>query len=286
MPLFTNHKTMQIDARRVRCPEPDYPHFLPASRECQHGQNRGKWYTVSYNESHGHRFKFWDLGAFAASPVATSSHPEQYSPCRPPLFQASASCQNTKRQDLLSRAVEFLCSVHELAPPARMISKTTQQLLVAGLEEAAAALPAPRHCVSELHHQRLAQEQEAGTAACLAALTALPPSPMLSQEARDQVFTVSVALGTSPPPLVVSQPTRRVTLITINGNLFEFNLILFHLYGGLLSTDMPTTKGERHRRHIKPAVLPKKNGGSVFPRKEVERRRNFCNFCNAALNIL
>jgi hypothetical protein len=74
--------------------------------------------------------------------------------------------------------------------------------------------------MSELHHQHLAQEQEAGTAARLTALTALPPSPMLSQEARDPVFTVSVALGTSPPPLVMSQPTRRVTLTTINGNLY------------------------------------------------------------------
>ncbi|KAJ7354605.1 hypothetical protein DFH08DRAFT_1077273 [Mycena albidolilacea] len=214
MPLLTNHETMQIDVRRVRCPEPDYPCFLPTPRKCQHGQNRCKWYTVYYNESHGRRFKFWDLDAFAASPAATSSHPEQYSPCRPPLFQASASCQNTKRQVLLlppprQRAVQ---AVHEVAPPAHMISKTTQQLLVARLEEAAAALPAPRHHVSELHHQRLAQDQEAGTAARLAALTALPPSPTLSQEARDQVFTVSVALGTSPPPLAMSQPTRRITL--------------------------------------------------------------------------
>ncbi|KAJ7347568.1 hypothetical protein DFH08DRAFT_936980 [Mycena albidolilacea] len=211
MPLFTNRETMQIDMRRVHCPEPDYLCFRPTPCECQHGQNRCKWYTVYYNESHGRRFKFWDLGAFTASPAATS-HPEQYSPCPSPLFQASASCQNTKRQDLLSHAVEFFCGVHEVAPPAHMISKTTQQLLVARLEEAAAALPAPRHHMSELHHQHLAQDQEAGTAAHLTALTVLPLSPTLSQEARDQMFTVSVALGTSPPPLVMSQPTRRVTL--------------------------------------------------------------------------
>jgi hypothetical protein len=103
-----------------------------------------------------------------------------------------------------------------------MPSNTTQQLLVAGLEEAAAALPAPCRHVSELHHQRLAQEQEA--AARLAALTPFPPSLTLSQEARDQVFAVSIALGTSLPLLVMSQPTRRVTLITINDNLYHMLL--------------------------------------------------------------
>ncbi|KAJ7724966.1 hypothetical protein B0H14DRAFT_3519434 [Mycena olivaceomarginata] len=37
-------------------------------------------------------------------------------------------------------------------------------------------------------------------AACLATLTPLPPSPMFSQEARNEVPAVSLAVGTSPPP--------------------------------------------------------------------------------------
>ncbi|KAJ7824624.1 hypothetical protein B0H14DRAFT_3469230 [Mycena olivaceomarginata] len=75
-----------------------------------------------------------------------------------------------------------------------MLSNPTQQILLAGLEEAAAALLLP--------------------AVHLAALTPLPPSPMLLQEVHDQVFAVSIALGTSPPPLIISQPTRCVTLIS------------------------------------------------------------------------
>ncbi|KAJ7722114.1 hypothetical protein B0H14DRAFT_2642246 [Mycena olivaceomarginata] len=175
MPLFTNHETMQIDTQRVCCPEPECPCSLPAPRQCQHGQNRGKWYTVCYNESHGHRFKFWDLGTFPASPTA--------------------QCPRGPR----------------------VPSNTTQQLLVTGLEEAATALPAPCRHVSELHHQHLAQEQEA--AAHLAALTPFLPSLTLSQEAHNQVFAVSIALGTLPPLLVMSQPTRCVILIIINAPL-------------------------------------------------------------------
>ncbi|KAJ7890901.1 hypothetical protein B0H14DRAFT_2689043 [Mycena olivaceomarginata] len=233
MPLFTNHETMQIDARCVRCPEPECPRFLPAPRECQHGRNRGKWYTVCYNESHGQRFKFWESGAFASSPAAqvntppaqnnispaahpSSKHPR---PARTPSAKCSscsrpgnAQCQRRRCKTCCREQPSSFCSVHEIAPLARALSDTTQQLLVTGLEEAAAAVPAPRRRLNELHHQRLAQEQEA--AARLAALTPLPPSPTLSQEARDQAFAVSVALGSSPPPLIMSQPTRRVTLVS------------------------------------------------------------------------
>ncbi|KAJ7693726.1 hypothetical protein B0H14DRAFT_3045122 [Mycena olivaceomarginata] len=233
MPLFTNHETMRIDARHVRCPKPECPRFLPAPCECQHGRNRGKWYTVCYNESHGQHFKFWESGAFASSPTAqvntppaqnnispaahpSSKHPR---PARTPSTKCSscsrpgnAQCQRRRCKTCCREQPSSFCSVHEIALLACALSNTMQQLLVAGLEEAAAAVPAPRRRLNELHHQRLAQEQEAATR--LAALTPLPPSPTLSQEARDQVFAVSVTLGSSPLPLIMSQPTRRVTLVS------------------------------------------------------------------------
>ncbi|KAJ7830169.1 hypothetical protein B0H14DRAFT_1199388 [Mycena olivaceomarginata] len=82
---------MKIDTRRVRCPEPEWPRFLPAPRQCQHGQNRGKWYTVCYNESHGHHFKFWDLGATAAPPAAQVNAPPLTQNNIPPAAQSSSN---------------------------------------------------------------------------------------------------------------------------------------------------------------------------------------------------
>ncbi|KAJ7739499.1 hypothetical protein B0H14DRAFT_3515781 [Mycena olivaceomarginata] len=75
MPLFTDHNTMKIDMWRVCCPEPECLCFLPAPRQCQHDQNRGKWYTACYHESHGHRFKFWVLGTTAALPATQVNAP-------------------------------------------------------------------------------------------------------------------------------------------------------------------------------------------------------------------
>jgi hypothetical protein len=37
---------------------------------------------------------------------------------------------------------------------------------------------------------------------------------MLSQEARNEVPAVSLALGTSPPPLMTTADTRRVSLLS------------------------------------------------------------------------
>ncbi|KAJ7806694.1 hypothetical protein B0H14DRAFT_3483876 [Mycena olivaceomarginata] len=92
--------------------------------------------------------------------------------------------------------------IHEPWPPA--LSTSTRQIL--DTSEAAAFL-APRRLQHELPHQHLAQQQE--TAARLTALTLLPPSPMLSQEARDEALTVHFALGTSPPPTITTPHTRR-----------------------------------------------------------------------------
>ncbi|KAJ7727687.1 hypothetical protein B0H14DRAFT_3001467 [Mycena olivaceomarginata] len=183
MSLFTNHETMRIDARCVRCPEPECPCFLPAPRECQHGRNRGKWYTVCYNESHGQHFKFWESGAFASSPAAqvntppaqnnispaahpSSKHPR---PARTPSAKCSscsrpgnAQCQRRRCKTCCREQPSSFCSVHEIAPLARALSNTTQQLL------------------------------------------------SWDSRKRPQL----VALGSSPPPLIMSQPTRRVTLVS------------------------------------------------------------------------
>ncbi|KAJ7686339.1 hypothetical protein B0H14DRAFT_3057475 [Mycena olivaceomarginata] len=206
MPLFTNHETMRIDARHVRCPKPECPRFLPASL---------RWYTVCYNESHGQHFKFWESGAFASSPTAqnntplpphpSSKHPR---PARTPSTKCSscsrpgnAQCQRRRCKTCCREQPSSFCSVHEIALLACALSNTMQQLLVAGLEEAAAAVPAPRRRLNELHHQRLAQEQEAATR--LAALTPLPPC-----------FAVSVTLGSSPCRSSCRNPPARVTLVS------------------------------------------------------------------------
>ncbi|KAJ7328473.1 hypothetical protein DFH08DRAFT_815969 [Mycena albidolilacea] len=212
MPLFTDHNTMKIDVY----------------------QNHSKWYTICYNESHGHHFKFWDLGTTTAPPAAWVNTPPPAQNSIPPAAQSSSnhprpartpstkcsSCPcpgNTQRKCCCCRThchtqPSSFCSVHEVVPLARTLSNTKLQILVAGLKEAATALPASHRHMSEFHHQCLTQEQEA--AVCLAALTLLPSLPTPSQEACNWVFAISIALGTSPPLLIMSQPTRCVTLIS------------------------------------------------------------------------
>ncbi|KAJ7855195.1 hypothetical protein B0H14DRAFT_3449219 [Mycena olivaceomarginata] len=46
MPLFTNHHAMHINARHALCPEPLCTQFLPAPRQCQYGNNQGKYYVA------------------------------------------------------------------------------------------------------------------------------------------------------------------------------------------------------------------------------------------------
>ncbi|KAJ7789444.1 hypothetical protein B0H14DRAFT_3162036 [Mycena olivaceomarginata] len=67
-------------------------------------------------------------------------------------------------------------------------------------------LAAPRK--RELLHKHLARQHEA------AALTLLPPSPMLSQEVRDEAPALSLALETSPPLSVTTADTHRVSLVS------------------------------------------------------------------------
>ncbi|KAJ7318745.1 hypothetical protein DFH08DRAFT_971117 [Mycena albidolilacea] len=97
------------------------------------------------------------------------------------------------------------CRIHEPWPPA--LSTSTLQIL--DTAEAAAAFPAPCHLQRELPHQHLARQQETAPR-----LTALPPSPMLSQEARDEALTVLLALGTSPPLSITTPHTCRVSLVS------------------------------------------------------------------------
>jgi len=67
-----------------------------------------------------------------------------------------------------------------LPPPARQLCRRES-----------IPFPAPRPRDEKLLHEHLARQQEA--AARLAALTPLPPSPTLSQEARDEALAVSLA---------------------------------------------------------------------------------------------
>jgi hypothetical protein len=150
-------------------------------------------------------------------PASRCSHPTFFCPnARRESAQCSLRLLPTHRecavpiaplQDVLS------CPVHCFLPDPRApapapLATTSRQLPAAGLEGAAprpresVAFPAPRPCDRELPHEHLARQQEA--AARLAALTPLPPSPTLSQEARDEALAVSLALGTSPPPLSCS----------------------------------------------------------------------------------
>ncbi|KAJ7884209.1 hypothetical protein B0H14DRAFT_3432620 [Mycena olivaceomarginata] len=172
-------------------------------------------------EPHGHRFKFWDLGAFAASPAPQVNTPpaqnnipplppsplpiirvlpEHQAPSAPPApAPATRSANVTAAGPAVARS---RCSVHEVAPPARALSKHHTSAPCRGTRGSGRS-------PSSTAPQRLAQEQEA--AARLAALTPLPPSPTLSQEARDQAFAQRRPRYFAP---AVSQPTRRVTLVS------------------------------------------------------------------------
>ncbi|KAJ7789658.1 hypothetical protein B0H14DRAFT_2627015 [Mycena olivaceomarginata] len=137
-----------------------------------------------------------------------------------------ASCPRTRNVQCPSRFCKtccraqsaVFCCIHERPRPPTLAT-TARQLPAACLEPAAPrrhresiAFPVPRPRERELPHECLARQQEA--VARLAALTLLPPSPTLLQEARDKALAVSLALGTSPPPSVTTADTRRVSLVS------------------------------------------------------------------------
>ncbi|KAJ7802248.1 hypothetical protein B0H14DRAFT_3781244 [Mycena olivaceomarginata] len=235
MPLFTNHATMNIDARHVRCPELGCDRYLPAPKKCLNGQNKDRYYVSCYNASHGPRIKLWALGVTPTvatmfpTPAANQPPPPLASPNHPPPFpmpaariprtvcptcgrQGNALCM-TNRCKADCRAHSTLpCKVHEtLQPPTarppvqpsvpRLPTKARPRrsldVLVAGLEDARTVLNTPQR-LAELAQDHLAQQQE--QAARLAALTPLPPSPTRSQEDRDRNMAIRLALGNSPPP--------------------------------------------------------------------------------------
>ncbi|KAJ7854988.1 hypothetical protein B0H14DRAFT_748825 [Mycena olivaceomarginata] len=228
MPLFNDHQLMDVNARGVLCPEPACSRSLPAPRKCQSGVNHGKRYTACFNEAYGPRYKFWALGVvpmvFPLPPslplLTLSLLLPQCPPRERPVFiapLAHASGMHSAHRASARRAV--VPSPLFSADPRGPLATTSRQLPAAGLEEAAprprreiVTFPAPCLCDRELPHEHLARQQEA--AARLAALTPLPPSPMLSQEARDETLAVSLALGISPPPSVTTADTRRVSLVS------------------------------------------------------------------------
>ncbi|KAJ7205446.1 hypothetical protein GGX14DRAFT_568782 [Mycena pura] len=233
MPLFRNHHLMDVNALRALCPEPSCTRVLPAPRKCQSGANHGKWYTACFNEAHGHRYKFWDLGVVPNGLPAPAQPPAalaQPSPAPMPAARAPsarcASCPHTGNAQCPSRLCKtccraqsaVFCRIHEpplpptVATTARRLSAARRLPAVPRRRRESIPFPAPRPRDKELPHERLARQQEA--AARLAALTPLPPSPTLSQEAWDEALAISLALGTSPPPSVTTADTRRVSLVS------------------------------------------------------------------------
>ncbi|KAJ7821871.1 hypothetical protein B0H14DRAFT_3471170 [Mycena olivaceomarginata] len=165
--------------------------FLPASRQCQHGSNKGKYYTC-FDKAHEARHNNWTLACTLAMiyllPAEHRSAPRSASsvqtatarlpPPRAPnvlhVYARSARCAAARS----SWFVTSHCGIHETRPT--VLSTSTRQILDAGLADpAAAAFPAPRCYQRELPHQRLARQQEA--AARLAALTPLLLSPSIGQ---------------------------------------------------------------------------------------------------------
>ncbi|KAJ7660082.1 hypothetical protein B0H14DRAFT_3910273 [Mycena olivaceomarginata] len=97
-PLFTNHATMNIDARHVRCPELGCDRYLPAPKKCLNGQNKDRYYVSCYNASHGPRIKLWALGVTPTvatmfpTPAANQPPPPPLaSPNHPPPFPMPAA---------------------------------------------------------------------------------------------------------------------------------------------------------------------------------------------------
>ncbi|KAJ7226909.1 hypothetical protein GGX14DRAFT_385697 [Mycena pura] len=211
-------------------------HGVPPPRKCQSGANHGKWYTACFNDVHGHRYKFWDIGVVPNGLPAPAQPAQPSTAPLPPARATSArcaSCPRTGNTQCPSRPCKtcccvqsaVFCRVHE-SPLPPTLAATARQLPLVHLEPApprrrceSIAFPAPRPCKSKLPHERLAGQQE--TAARLAALTPLPLSPTLLQEARDEApaisGAISLTMGTSPPPSVTTADTRRVQLHTRGG---------------------------------------------------------------------
>ncbi|KAJ7894158.1 hypothetical protein B0H14DRAFT_3426925 [Mycena olivaceomarginata] len=224
---------MDINTLGIPCPEPACTRLLPVVRKCQSGHNHGKWYTACFNEAHGPKYKFWPLGTIPnglpppAQPlVAHNPPPSAPMPAARAPSAHCTSCPRTGNTQCPLRLCKtcchaqsaVFCRIHErLCPPT--LATTSRQLPAAHLEETAprrrresTAFPAPCPHKRELPHERVTRQQEA--AACLAALTLLPPSPTLSQEARDEAFAVSLTLGTSLPLSVTTADTHCVSLVS------------------------------------------------------------------------
>ncbi|KAJ7208222.1 hypothetical protein GGX14DRAFT_395883 [Mycena pura] len=221
MPLFRNHDTMDINAQRVSCPEPVCNRTLPDPRKCQSGANHGKMYTACFNEAHGPRYKFWDIGVVPnglpapAQPPAAPAMPvarAQNSRCASCPRTGNAQCPSRLCKTCCRAQSDIFCRIHECALPPTLATAARLESAAPRRRRESIAFPAPRLRERELPHERIARQQEA--AARLAALTPLPPSPTLSQEARDEALAVSLALGTSPPPSVTTADTRRVSLVS------------------------------------------------------------------------
>ncbi|KAJ7201826.1 hypothetical protein GGX14DRAFT_655051 [Mycena pura] len=146
----------------------------PAPRKCQSGANHGRWYTAPLTA----------LAQPSTAPVpATRAPSARY-----------ASCPRTGNAQCPSRLYKcaqsaIFCRIHECPLPPIL---SAHQFPAARFEQAvrrrhreSIAFPVPRVRARELPHQCLARQQEA--TARLAAPTPLPPSPTLSQEARDEV---------------------------------------------------------------------------------------------------
>ncbi|KAJ7343897.1 hypothetical protein DFH08DRAFT_962042 [Mycena albidolilacea] len=233
MPLFTNHATMNIDARHVRCPELGCDRYLPAPKKCLNGQNKDRYYVsvsvlqrVAWPQDqalgpgrhpdccHNVPDPSCKLAAASSSglPKPSSALPHAGSQnsahCLPHLWPPrQCALYDKPLQGRLSRTLDPAPSVPR--PPKKARPRRSLDVLVAGLEDARAVLNTPQR-LADLAQNHLSQQQE--QAARLAALTPLPPSPTRSQEDRDRNMAIRLALGNSPPPPTSSRQTRRITL--------------------------------------------------------------------------
>ncbi|KAJ7790533.1 hypothetical protein B0H14DRAFT_2625898 [Mycena olivaceomarginata] len=211
VPLFMNHTSMKINTYCVHCPEAG----------CK-------------------LFKFWDLGITptiaSMHPTPTANQPPAPSLPQPLPFPMPAArapqtiCPTCSHQGIdccktgCCAHSTLPCKVHETfqlpvaqppmqpsvpRPPPKACSHCSLDVLVAGFEDAQTAHNTPQ-CLTQLRQDHLTQQQE--QAACLAALTALPPSPIRSQEDRDRNMVIWLALGNSPLPPTSSHQTHYITL--------------------------------------------------------------------------